>query len=192
MNQTLDNFGCLNNTIKVAAGHYVDLVNPDPSTIDIVSIASALSKICRFGGHCPIFYSVAEHCVHAARMAEDDGCSWDSTRAVLMHDAAEAYLGDMVKPLKVTLPQFGEAERRIENAIATAFGLDFQIFEEFIKRYDRIMLKTEKMEMWPEDQEKWVGFGDVEARPIRIMFWKPHLAESKFLELAMQYGLYRE
>ena len=71
--ETIDRFGCLSNTIKVAAGHYVDLVNPDPGSIEIKSIAAALSKVCRFGGHCPVFYSVAEHCIHATALAASEG-----------------------------------------------------------------------------------------------------------------------
>ena len=79
----MSEFGCLKNTIKVAAGHYVDLVNPDPDTIEIRSIASALSKVCRFGGHCPEFYSVAEHCCHAVVLGRQDGLPRSTLIALL-------------------------------------------------------------------------------------------------------------
>jgi len=180
----LDRFGCLNNTIKVAAGHYVDLVSPDPGSIEIQSIASALSKICRFGGHCPKFYSVAEHCVRATAMASADGYTGDALVAVFLHDAAEAYIGDMVKPLKVTMPQYGEAEQKMEAAIEVAFGVDFSRWTDVIKRFDRAMLKAEKVAMWPDDKEKWEGFGDIEDRYVRFDYWLPPDAEANFMWVA--------
>jgi 5'-deoxynucleotidase YfbR-like HD superfamily hydrolase len=184
MSQVLDRFGCLNNTIKVSAGHYVDLANPDPATIEVRSIAAALSKVCRFGGHCPQFYSVAEHCIHATAMACSEGYTGDALIAVFLHDAAEAYIGDMVKPLKVTMPQYGEAEQRIEAAIQAAFGVDFARWMDVIKRFDRAMLKAEKVTMWPEDTEKWAGFSETEDRVVKFQFWEPSQAEMQFLAMA--------
>lgn len=184
MSQVLDTFGCLNNTIKVSAGHYVDLANPDPSTIEVKSIAAALSKVCRFGGHCPQFYSVAEHCIHATALACSEGYTGDALIAVFLHDAAEAYIGDMVKPLKVTMPQYGEAEQRIEAAIQAAFGVDFSKWMDVIKRFDRAMLKAEKVTMWPEDTEKWLGFSEIEDRVVKFQFWEPSQAEMQFLAMA--------
>lgn len=183
MSQGLDNFGCLNNTIKVSVGHYVDLVNPDPATIELESIAAALSKVCRFGGHCPRFYSVAEHSVLAANLAYSEGCTKDVLRAVLLHDAAEAYIGDMVKPLKLVVPQYKAIEERIELAIQIAMNVDFQKHHDVIKRFDRAMLKAEKITMWPEDTEKWAGFSDIEDRNVTIHFWSPWQAELKFLDV---------
>ena len=184
MPQVLDRFGCLNNTIKVSAGHYVDLANPDPSTIEVKSIAAALSKVCRFGGHCPQFYSVAEHCIHATALACSEGHTGDALIAVFLHDATEAYIGDMVKPLKVTMPQYGEAEQRIEAAIQAAFGVDFSKWMDVIKRFDRAMLKAEKVTMWPEDTEKWAGFSEIEDRVVKFQFWEPSQAEMQFLAMA--------
>ncbi len=189
MSQGLDSFGCLKNTIKVSAGHYVDLANPDPSTIEINSIAAALSKVCRFGGHCPKFYSVAEHCFHAGLLAIDEGFRGEALQAVLLHDAAEAYIGDMVKPLKLTIPEYCVAEQRIEQAIQTAFGIDFRAWAEVIKRFDRAMLKIEKTQMWPEDQEHWAGFSEIDVPKYRLGFWEPTMAEERFLWFASQIGL---
>lgn len=184
MSQVPDTFGCIGNTIKVASGHYVDLGDPDPRTIDLRSIAAALSKICRFGGHCPKFYSVAEHCVHATMLARHEGLVGESLIAVLLHDAAEAYIGDMVKPLKVAIPQFAEVERRIEAAIEQQFKIEFAKWETVIKRYDRAMLKAEKTSMWPNDAEAWAGFSEIEDRHLLLEYWDPSTAERKFLELA--------
>lgn len=184
----LDRFGCLNNTIKVAAGHYVDLANPDPASIEIRSIAAALSKICRFGGHCPRFYSVAEHCVHAAMMAFDDGL-WtnEAIKSILLHDAAEAYIGDMVKPLKLIMPGYQEAEARIERAIEVAFGISMD--HAVVKDYDRAMLKAEKQALWPEDSERWAGFDTIALRKVPFGWWTPIVAEQQFLDAARQFAV---
>lgn len=184
MSQVLDTFGCINNTIKVAAGHYVDLANPNPKSIDIRSIAAALSKICRFGGHCPRFYSVAEHCVHATIMAAKESTDRNALLAVFLHDAAEAYVGDMVKPLKMTMPQYSDAEQRIESAIEVAFAVDFHQHKDTIKRFDRAMLKAEKIAMWPDDKEKWQGFGEIEDRAVQLQYWPPPEAEVQFTWMA--------
>lgn len=182
MSQVPDTFGCIGNTIKVAWGHYVDLSNPDPQTIDLRSIAAALSKICRFGGHCPRFYSVAEHCVHATRLARSEQVSVEAQITVLLHDAAEAYIGDMVKPLKISIPQFSEVERRIETAIELRFNVDFTKWADVIKRFDRAMLKAEKTIMWPGDRKAWSGFSDIEDRNVSLCYWDPTTAENQFLQ----------
>ena len=186
---TLDRYGCLGNTIKVAGGNYVDLANPTPEMIDLPTIAAALSKICRFGGHVPRYYSVAEHCVLAAAHAFSDGYIGNVLEAILLHDAAEAYVGDVVKPLKVLLPEYADIEQRMENAVAARFGIDFDGCSDVIKRYDRIMLKAEKIAMWPDDSEHWEGWQDIETRRTRIRFWKPRKAEKHFLVAAERMGL---
>jgi len=180
----MDTFGCLNNTIKVAAGHYVDLANLDPKTIEIKSIAAALSKICRFGGHCPRFYSVAEHCIHATNLADSDGRGVEELRAIFLHDAAEAYIGDMVKPLKVMMPDYAIAEQQMERAIESSFGVSFSRHSETIKRYDRMMLKAEKTAFWPKDSELWEGLSDIEDSAVKFHFWGPREAEMEFMAMA--------
>jgi uncharacterized protein len=189
MSLSIDSFGCLSNTIKVSAGHYVDLLNPDPETIEIRSIAAALSKICRFGGHCPYFYSVAEHCIHAVDLARSEGYAGEPLIAILLHDATEAYLGDMVKPLKMNMPQYVELEQRMESAISLAFGIDFDRWKPLIKRFDRGMLKAEKMRLWPEDKEHWAGFSDIEDTKVHFHFCTPTIAEITFLKVALNLGM---
>jgi hypothetical protein len=176
----IDTFGCLANTIKVAAGHYVDLTDPDPSTIDIVSIATALGRICRFGGHSPQFYSVAEHCVHAYDLARADGLPTETLKAILLHDAAEAYIGDVVKPLKALSPWYMEIESRFERAIATRFDVDFTKHADHVRYYDRLMLKAEKLNMWPDDLRLWHGFDTIKTESVDFRFYGPRHASSEF------------
>src|ERR1035437_4738778 len=95
-------------------------LDPNPEKILVEDIAHALAHQCRFGGHASRFYSVAEHSVHVSRLCPPDDAFWG-----LLHDASEAYLVDLPRPLKL-LPEFApyrEAERRLQRAVAVRFGL---------------------------------------------------------------------
>lgn len=112
-------------TIRTISGRYVNLIVPDPADIDINDIAHGLAMFCRYGGHVAAHYSVAEHSLNVAaqlhRMFGDDAL----TLAGLLHDASEAYLGDVVRPLKHSDGMVGyrEAEARMEAVIAVRFNL---------------------------------------------------------------------
>lgn len=192
MNQGVDEFGIVGNTIRVAAGHLIDLAEPDPQHIDLYSIASALSKICRFGGHTPQFYSVAEHSIHATVLATRENLPDDILRAILLHDAAEAFIGDMVKPLKVMVPKFVRVEKKIEQAIQERFQLDFRKHSRVIKRFDQLMLKLEKTTMWPKDKTAYPGFADVPDARIKLPFWNSAAAFQRFMTMAEGLGLVDE
>lgn len=179
-----DRFGCLGSTIITASGSYFDLSAPKPEMVDIRSIASALSKICRFGGHCHRFYSVAEHCVHCSELSESH------EHHVLLHDSAEAYIGDVVKPLKQLLSDYQAIEWRIEAAVWKHFGIvPTDESDAEVKRCDRAMLKAEKIHFWPRDKENWTGFSDIPHERIKIREWSPVEAERNFMEVAEVLGL---
>ena len=91
---------------NTVSGKIIDLNHPTEDMIDIKDIAAALSKICRFGGQINQFYSVAQHCVLVAAMAPAI-----IKKEALMHDAAEAYLLDIPKPLK---HQLGRSYKKFE------------------------------------------------------------------------------
>ena len=112
--------------IGLLSGERLNLLEPDPNLIHIDQIAHALSQLCRFGGKCYGFYSVAEHCVHVSHCFEDP----ELAMAGLLHDATEAYIGDMVRPLKVLLPAFEELENMLHEVIFNLFGLDIALMEE--------------------------------------------------------------
>lgn len=109
--------------IKTASGRYVNLLDPAPADINITDIAVGLSQVCRFGGHLPSMYSVAEHSLHVASMLHRQFGNDEWTLAGLLHDATEAYLGDMVRPLKLAMPDYQAAEERMADVIGVAFGL---------------------------------------------------------------------
>lgn len=128
-------------------------LDPREDEIDIVDIAHALSMKCRFTGHTNRFYSVAEHSVHVSYNCFLKNALWG-----LLHDAAEAYLADVAKPIKV-LPEFSkfvEVENKLQAAICAKFGLPIEQPED-VHSADRILLLTEKRDLmkpmnWPQNQ----------------------------------------
>lgn len=185
-------FGCNANTIKLCSGRYFDLRDPKPDQFDITDIAGGLSRICRFGGQVPVFYSVAEHSWQCAQVAIADDLPTDGVLAVLLHDAAEAFIGDVVKPLKVMLPGYAAIEARVEATIEIAFGVDFQQWREQIKEIDHGMLIGERNALWPGgDGAKWTGEGECRLIRPNLFKWGPSDAESAFVGLfnSMQWRL---
>jgi uncharacterized protein len=104
-------------TIETLSGQAFNVTDPDPTTFDINDIATALSHICRYNGHVPFFYSVAEHSVRVADWLRDNGHDRTVQLTGLLHDASEAYVGDMVRPLK-RLPDLGALHQQIETRVA--------------------------------------------------------------------------
>jgi 5'-deoxynucleotidase YfbR-like HD superfamily hydrolase len=159
-----------------SAGPFYPL-DPRPVEIRIEDIAHALSNLCRFGGHCRKFYSVAQHSVLVSRIV-----SLQLALEGLLHDAAEAYLGDMVRPLKASMPAFSRAEEKVYAAVAEKFNLPPRIHRE-VARADLVALSTEARDLMAREESiwgKWVG--RVRPLPRRIIPLAPPLAEKLFLE----------
>jgi len=113
--------------IKTYTGRFIQPLALKPDDIDILDIAHALSRICRFGGHCNGVLNVAAHSVRVLNrfMTASPTATAQEKLTALLHDASEAYLGDIPRPLKIH-PQFAfyrEAEMRAEAVIAKRFGL---------------------------------------------------------------------
>lgn len=180
-------FGCVNNTIRLRSGLYFDLANPKPDQFTFQDIAGALSKICRFGGQCEWFYSVAEHCFHCSQVAKADGASIEIQRACLLHDAAEAFCGDVVKPLKVMLGDYGAIEKRIEAVIAEKYGVRFDAPE--VREIDWAMLIAERRYLFSSDGVVWTGENQVRVINREFKKWDHIDAEAMFAVRAMQLGI---
>jgi 5'-deoxynucleotidase YfbR-like HD superfamily hydrolase len=179
------------NTIRIQSGTYLDLLDPQPEQFTISDIAGALSRICRFGGQVAEFYSVAEHSVHCANIARNDGLSIEVQRAALMHDAAEAFCGDVVKPLKVMLRGYAEVERRIEDCIGRKFGIDFAAHKDAVREIDRSMLIAERRSLFSADVVEWTGENQVKKVSVPFYLWRPTDAEHAFTQLASYLGIER-
>ena len=125
-------------------------------------------------------------------LANDDGISQTQQSAVLLHDAAEAYVGDCVKPLKNMLPEFEEIETRLQIVIGEKYGIDFRAHEEVTKKYDYILLKAEKKKLLPDDHEEWDGLDAVEDRFVGFNCFRPDDAKGVFLRACKRQGLLDE
>lgn len=108
--------------INTHSGKRVDIEHPDPKTIDIEDIAHALSFICRGSGNTNIFFPVARHCYYCAAEAKERGLSAAVVLACLLHDASEAYMMDLPKPIKDNLlPQYRVYENAMLDCIYRKF-----------------------------------------------------------------------
>lgn len=124
--------------IRTFTGAYIDPLNPDPAKIQIEDIAHALSMQPRFGGHLPVFYSVAQHSLRVSRLVTDPA----QQLAALMHDAAEAYLIDVPSPVKQRLTGYREIEDNLMRMIAEKFGFAWPLHP-CVKAADEQALRTE-------------------------------------------------
>ena len=124
--------------INTYSGQVIDFNNINVTDIRIDDIIHALSNICRFGGHSGVFYSVAQHSCLVAAMAPDE-----LKKPALLHDACEAYVGDMIKPFKNLVgSSYRVFEDEFSAAIADKFGLKYKDFLD-IKYLDEAALELE-------------------------------------------------
>lgn len=154
----------------------IDFYFQDPKAEDILveDIAHTLSLLCRFGGHCKKFYSVAEHCVRASHLVAPEHAF-----EALMHDASEAYLVDMPRPIKNVLPGYRDLENKLDLTIREKFGLPMAMSPQ-VKWVDDVMLATERRDLMPETATPWVWLPEPYGPTIKP--WSPERAQDEFLE----------
>lgn len=107
--------------ITTFSGIHFYPLEPEINGIKIEDIAHSLSMLCRANGHYKNFYSVADHCVDCAEEALARGCSDDFVLICLLHDAAEAYISDIPRPVKKDLEGIDKIEKRLSDTIYKAF-----------------------------------------------------------------------
>lgn len=156
------------------------------SDIHIEDIAHSLSLLCRFNGHCRDFYSVAQHSVLVSDVVPEE-----FALCGLMHDATEAYCGDLVRPIKKAIPMFEVLERDIWAAIAARFELPLDL-PDAVKAADCRMLQTERRDLlvahsWPWTFEQ-IANGEVDPYPFRVEPWSPQEAADRFLASYAVFG----
>lgn len=110
--------------IETISGRPFDILDPKPEQVSLYDIAHSLAFLCRFNGHVPTFYSVAEHCLRVAEWLEERNEPAEVVLTGLLHDASEAYVGDMTRPLKRTeqMAAYVAAEERVQEVISQALG----------------------------------------------------------------------
>lgn len=168
--------------IMTASGNYFNFEDPDPDSFSIEDIAYALSNTCRYGGHCKPFYSVAQHCVYVSHHVPAG-----FALHALLHDAQEAFVGDIPSPLKRMLPEFKIIEKRCEEAVMRKFNVHDSI-ESYtrVKEADLIALRSEREVLLPKGEEGdawwWVVEEGIEISDQPIVPLFPDEAEALFLE----------
>lgn len=155
--------------INTASGLVVNLLEPTMDQIRLPDIAEGLSKLCRYTGQCKEFYSVAQHSVMVSAMVHPK-----FAMSALMHDASEAYLGDVSTPLKQMMPDYRLLEARFDHAIAAAFNLPYPLPQE-VRDADRRALTWEVQVLF---DKPWIECKD-EVRIVKML--SPREAKLVFL-----------
>lgn len=178
--------------IQKATGGVFHLEDPQADEVCIEDIASSLSKLCRFTGHTKEFYSVAQHCVLVSRFCNKEDALWG-----LLHDASEAYTGDLSRPLRllwkgvaitenVYLRGFKEVESAIQCAVCQRFCLAPDM-PAGVKAADNMMLLLERRDLlpyveWPTDNIKLWELDKVGKLPAaKLTTWTHEQSKDYFL-----------
>jgi len=180
------------NFIVTYTGKRVSIVNPQPEDICLEDIAHSLSMQCRFNGHSHSFYSVAEHSTEMSKWIREED-QWDSLlkdigKEALLHDAAEAYVGDMVRPLKnYTSKLLSIMESRFKWVIFELYGLDPKISQRTIA-LDRSFLRAEALHLMKGGIRDWECYDYPKIDYVPKCLFQPD-AKRAFLEQAERLGL---
>lgn len=160
-------------------------LDPRPDDLDLRDIAHALGMVVRYAGHVTRFYSVAEHCVLMSEAVAPENAAW-----ALLHDAPEAYIGDMVRPLKrqPSMAAYVEADDRIMATICYRFDLDYAMPAE-VKLADTRILRDERAELLGPSPQPWSDAEQVESLGVHVQGWAPDVAAASYLARAFQLGL---
>lgn len=149
---------------------------PTVDTVDPVDIAHALSMICRYGGHVRRFYSVAEHCVLMSHAVPPVDALW-----ALLHDATEAYVGDMVRPLKRAMPEYRRVEDRLMAVICERFGIE-PAMPASVHAADTRILYDERDALLTPSPRPWASLEGFVPLGVEVQGWQPASAELRYLE----------
>lgn len=173
--------------IQTYTGKAFDLLDPHPSMVDVRDIAHHLALINRFTGATAVPYSVAQHSVLCSYQAPQE-----LALTALLHDAAEAYVTDVSRPLKEAMRLIGtgvskhtdydEISFRVERAISGRFGVNIHRLDARVKSVDMRMLATERVHLHHSAPKSW----DWKAEPYKlepqmIAPWPWRVAEARFL-----------
>lgn len=172
--------------IQTYSGRVFYPLDPRPEEIFLIDIAHALSMTCRFGGHTKKFYSVAEHSFHISYLVGPYDAPLDQAWG-LLHDASEAYLLDLVQPMKRAIPEYSVYERVLSACIAERFDLPWPM-PRLVKDVDLRMLWTEKAQLLNPCEIAW----GVDGEPLKHLVlpcWLPEEAELQFLQRATVLGI---
>jgi len=177
--------------IETYTGRPFKILTPDPAMVTIIDIAHALSNQARYGGHTNIFYPTAQHCCLLANYAQNvlKASALDCLQ-ILMHDAAEAYLVDLQRPIKQYLPDFRGLEYDIQMVVRSWLGMESIPFPPWQDEIDSRIIHDERAQLMYPSGNDWEHAG--KPLGIRIKPWTSAWAEQQFLMLyaAYSYAVY--
>lgn len=159
--------------IRTNSGLFINVFEPTKDVISIEDIAHALASIPRFGGHLNRHYSVAQHSV----MCMMKLASLEDKKAALMHDASEAYLGDIPTPIKARLPEYKECEHNLMLMIADKFGFQYPL-NEAVKEVDARMLQIEWETLVLEDSKDFDCWDHATAKQLFLRVYHELFVEA--------------
>lgn len=162
-------------TITLASGRIFDFLDPHGSDFTIDDIAHGLANICRYAGQCREFYSVAEHSLLVSDVASE--CPYEA----LLHDASEAFIGDITRPLKQLLPEYKAIEANVANAVEERFGFN-AAYRNAIKAADLSVLAAEQSQIMAAGTDNWVAEAGIIPAQIVVKFLDPTVARKSFLK----------
>jgi len=151
-------------------------MTPRCEDVELEDVAHALSLLCRYGGHVQRFYSVAEHCVRMSQAVSPENALW-----ALLHDATEAYMGDMIRPLKRSMPAYVEAEDRLMQAICARFDINDEMPPEVHEADSRILHDERAALLGPSPQPWNDALEAMKPLGVTISGWDPPLAKYEYL-----------
>lgn len=166
--------------VQTAYGYFYP-ENPRPEDVRVSEIAHALGMLCRFNGHCLIFYSVAEHCCHIYDALLEAGHDHEEAGWGLFHDAAEAYIGDLIRPMKAAFPVYYDWENRLLGAVAEKLHLPREM-PEIVKEFDTRILRDERDQILSYSDTPDAEWGcPLPGLGVTIRGWEPTQAKVEFV-----------
>jgi hypothetical protein len=158
-----------NDWIPTYTGKQFWPLDPDPAAIDLEDIAHHLSLICRFTGAVRRHYSVAEHSLYVMEATASIAGSMDDTLLLqaLLHDAAEAYLNDVVSPIKASLVAYRQYETHLQKLVYRAFDLPEEM-PEVVHQADNAVLAAERIALLRPGGPPWKRLDGVEPARVQI------------------------
>ena len=165
--------------ILTQSGQQFDLLRPTASMVKPVDIAHALARLCRFNGHTRAHYSVAQHSLIVASLVPVE-----HQLVALLHDATEAYIGDMTRPLKAVMPEYKFVEHQIWLAVCERFDIQIDL-PSCVKHADMVALATERRDLMPEHPGEWDCLRGVQPMKETIVPFSAESASIMFFSLLM-------
>ena len=167
-------------TITLVSGRLFDFLDPHGSDFTIEDIAHGLAHICRYAGQCRDFFSVAEHSIIVSDTVTEFAYE------ALLHDAAEAFIGDVTRPLKQLLPEFKRIEANVQDAIMKRFDM-LPGYWSTVKEADLRVLAAEQAQIMAPGCADWAIAAGIEPAPVVVRHLDPATAKCEFLERYQRY-----